>query len=199
MGVVAVRARRWWSGLGCRGAARRGSGAPPPVPPAGSAPAAQKPLPMPTPARCRHLPALASILLAALAAAPGPAGARVALIATGTPDVALLDVATGRVIRRLPLPGPTTAVAVSPDGRTAFAAGGGVVVALDLRDPATITPQVSAPAPGALAAFVRAPGARAAATPAPQTVAGGAPVRARAVSPGGARVYGVAGRRLVVL
>ncbi|MDX6687371.1 MAG: Cytochrome heme domain, partial [Baekduia sp.] len=158
---------------------------------------------MPTPARCRHLLALALIVLAALAAAPATAGARVALIATGTPDVAVLDVATGQVIRRIPLPGPTTAVAISPDGRTAFAAGGGVVVALDLRDPATITTQVAAAAPaaapGAIAASMDPPGAHAAATPAPQTVAGGEPVTALAVSPGSARVYAVAGRRLVVL
>src|SRR6476661_1349354 len=51
--------------------------------------------------------------------------ARVALIATGTNDAALLDVATGKVSRKVALPGPTTAVAVTRDGKVGFAAGGG--------------------------------------------------------------------------
>jgi hypothetical protein len=60
------------------------------------------------------------ILLTTLAAGllcAKPAAARVAVVATGTNDVALLDVVTDRVVARPALPGPSRAVAVSRDGR----------------------------------------------------------------------------------
>jgi Ca2+-binding RTX toxin-like protein len=109
-----------------------------------------------------------------------PASARVALLATGTNDVALLDVTTNQVVARPALPGPSRAVAVTRDGRRAFVGAGNAVGAFDLgMVPAT-------PLPGT----------------APYVVATrdlGAPVVGVAVSPGGASVYAAAGRRLIVL
>src|SRR4051812_33186139 len=82
---------------------------------------------------------LAALLVAASAIASAPAAsARVALIATGGNDVALLDVGSGKVAQRLPLPGPATAVAVTRDGRVGCAAGGGALLAFDLRAPSVI-------------------------------------------------------------
>src|SRR5262245_31780412 len=66
--------------------------------------------------------AILAVLAAALGAAP--AQARVALLATGTPDVALLDIATNQVVARPAMPGPSRAVAISRDGERAFAAAG---------------------------------------------------------------------------
>jgi Ca2+-binding RTX toxin-like protein len=121
------------------------------------------------------------ILLTTLAAGllcAKPAAARVAVVATGTHDVALLDVVTDRVVARPALPGPSRAVAVSRDGRRAFVGAGTSVAALDLRAMA---------AAGALGAAV------------PVTRDLGADVTGLAVSPGGARLYAAAARRLVVL
>jgi Ca2+-binding RTX toxin-like protein len=122
------------------------------------------------------MPSAARILLLALVAlgvAAPAASARVALLATGAPDVALLDVATSQIARRVALPGATTAVAVTRDGRTGFAAGGGAVIALDLRAATTVGPQAL---PG-----------------------GAAPIAGLGVSPGGASLYVVAGTRLLRL
>ena len=85
------------------------------------------------------------MLLAVVAplAAPAAAPARVALVATGTPEVALLNVATNAVVARARSPGPSRGVAISADGRRGFAAGGTAVAALDLR----VTP--AAPGAGA--------------------------------------------------
>ena len=69
------------------------------------------------------------MLVALLAAAP--ASARVALLATGTNDVALLDVTTDMVVARPALPGPSRAVAIARDGRRAFVAAGNAVGAFD--------------------------------------------------------------------
>jgi Ca2+-binding RTX toxin-like protein len=122
-----------------------------------------------------------ALLIALLAACfAAPAQARVALLATGTNDVALLDVTTNQVVARPALPGPSRAVAITGDGRRAFAGAGNAVGAFDLgMVPAT-------PLPGVV----------------PYTVATrdlGAAVVGVAVSPGGARLYAAAGRRLVVL
>src|SRR5260221_199969 len=67
------------------------------------------------------------ILLTTLAAGlvcAKPAAARVAVVATGTNDVALLDVVTDRVVARPVLPGPSRAVAASRGGRLAVIARG---------------------------------------------------------------------------
>ncbi|HMJ37085.1 MAG TPA: hypothetical protein VK501_24485 [Baekduia sp.] len=113
------------------------------------------------------------LALAGLALAPPVAQARVALVATGTPDVALLDVATNQIARRVALPGATTAVAVTRDGRTALAAGGGALLALDLRSNVSFGPK-------------------------PLRI-GAAEVAGLGVSPGGASVYVVAGTRILRL
>jgi Ca2+-binding RTX toxin-like protein len=129
----------------------------------------------PCPVRCALATAL---LLAALGAAP--AHARVALLATGTNEVALLDITTNQVVARPALPGPSRAVAVTRDGRRAFVGAGNAVGAFDLG----MVP--AAPLPGT----------------APYAVATrdlGAPVVGVAVSPGAGRVYAAAGRRLLVL
>src|SRR4051812_17961425 len=108
-----------------------------------------------------------------LPAVPATASARVALVATGAQDVALLDVSTNHVVARVKLPGPSTAVAVAPDGATGFAAGGTALAAVDL---------------GALPNADAAPQ-----RPLP------APVAGLAVSPAGGRVYAAAGTILYVL
>jgi Ca2+-binding RTX toxin-like protein len=120
--------------------------------------------------------------LIALLAAPA-AHARVALLATGTNDVALLDVTTNQVVARPPLPGPSRAVAITRDGRRAFVGAGNAVGAFDFG----MVPAAAISSPPA---------------PAPYTVATRdlqAPVVGVAVSPGGASLYAAAGRRLVVL
>jgi Ca2+-binding RTX toxin-like protein len=135
------------------------------------------------------------ILLTALAAAlldAAPAAARVAIVATGRNDVALLDVVTGGVVARPALPGPSRAVAVSRDGRRAFVAAGTWVAALDLRAIAAEGAQTLGGGTGGAP-----PGAIGAALPPTHEV--GAEVTGVAVSPGGARLYAAAARRLVVL
>jgi Ca2+-binding RTX toxin-like protein len=123
---------------------------------------------------------LAMAVLLALAAA-APAGARVALLATGTDEVALLDVTTNQVVARPALPGPSRAVAITRDGRRAFVAAGNAVAAFDFGlVPASPLPATAAP----FAVLTRDLGAAAAGI---------------AVSPGGASVYAAAGRRLYVL
>jgi Ca2+-binding RTX toxin-like protein len=111
------------------------------------------------------------------------AHARVALLATGTNDVALLDVTTNQVVARPTLPGPSRAVTITRDGRRAFVGAGNAVGAFDLG----MVPAAPIPSPPA---------------PVPYTVATrdvGAPVVGVAVSPGGASLYAAAGRRLLVL
>ena len=118
-----------------------------------------------------------AVLVALLTAAC--AQARVALLATGTNDVALLDVTTD-----LALPGPSRAVAITRDGSRAFAAAGNAVAAFDLgMVPAAPIP--TPPTPAAPFAVL--------------TRDVGVPAVGIAVSPGGASVYAAAGRRLFVL
>ena len=76
---------------------------------------------------------LALAILLALLGAAG-ASARVALLATGTNEVALLDVTTDQVVARPALPGASRAVAIARDGRRAFVAAGNAVARLRLRD-----------------------------------------------------------------
>jgi Ca2+-binding RTX toxin-like protein len=123
----------------------------------------------------------AIVALLAIALGATSAHARVALLATGTNDVALLDVTTNQIVARPTLPGPSRAVAITRDGRRAFAAAGNGIAAFDLG----MVP--AAPLPG---------------TPAPFAVAAGdlgAPTVGVAVSPGGASAYAAAGKRLFVL
>ncbi|HEY3021851.1 MAG TPA: hypothetical protein VGJ32_16750, partial [Solirubrobacteraceae bacterium] len=116
------------------------------------------------------MPRALLIALTLLAALPAPAGARVLVVGTGTNMVALVDVATGGLAAQLDAGAPTGAVAVAPNGRTAWVAAGTQVVGID---------------PNA-----RALGAR---------TDLGAGVGGLAVSPRGGRVYAVTGDRLAVL
>jgi Ca2+-binding RTX toxin-like protein len=70
--------------------------------------------------------------LAAVLLAPCVASARVALVATGTPELAFVDVSSNVVAARLALPGPSRAVAISRDGQRGFVAAGGDVVAVNV-------------------------------------------------------------------
>ena len=83
-----------------------------------------------------------AVLLAALAfvLAPLPAAqARVALVATGTAELALLDVSSDRIVASIALPAPSTAVAVDSDGRRGFVAAGATIVSLDVNERTEIT------------------------------------------------------------
>jgi Ca2+-binding RTX toxin-like protein len=123
-----------------------------------------------------------ALFLALLGAAGAPA--RVALLATGTNEVALLDVTTDQVVARPALPGASRAVAIARDGRRAFVAAGNAVAAFDF---------------GLVPA---APGWEGTGSAAPFAVLTrdlGAPAVGIAVSPGGASVYAAAGQRLYVL
>ena len=87
---------------------------------------------------------LIAVLVALLTATC--AQARVALLATGTNDVALLHVTTDLVVARPALPGPSRAVAITRDGSRAFAAAGNAVAAFDLgMVPAAPLPGTAAP------------------------------------------------------
>src|SRR4051794_29095042 len=68
------------------------------------------------------LPAL--LLLAAIAAAAPAAHARVMLVATGQATATLLDVQSGALVARVPVPGGTRAVAVAPDGVRGYVTAG---------------------------------------------------------------------------
>ena len=63
---------------------------------------------------------------------PAAADARVTLVATGLPELALIDVSTSQVVGRLSLPGPARAVAVTRNGQRGFVAAGTDIVALDV-------------------------------------------------------------------
>jgi hypothetical protein len=109
--------------------------------------------------------------LAVLAAVPAAASARVLVVTTGTPEIALVDVATRALAARLDAGLPTRAVAVAPDGATAWVGAGPQVVALDPN--------------------LRVLGAARADL--------GADVLALAASPRGGRVYALLADRLVIL
>src|SRR4051812_14860955 len=76
------------------------------------------------------LPAV--VLLAAIAAAVPAAHARVMLVATGQATATLLDVQSGALVARVPVPGGTRAVAVAPDGVRGYVTAGAGVAAIDL-------------------------------------------------------------------
>ena len=99
------------------------------------------------------------------------AQARVALVATGTPELALLDVSSDRVAARIGLPAPSMAVAVTSDGTRGFVAAGATVVAIDVNERTEIT----------------------------RRTGGSAAIAGLAVAPDGRRLYAVQGERLRVL
>jgi Ca2+-binding RTX toxin-like protein len=132
--------------------------------------------------------ALLALLCGGMLLPAAAAHARVALIATQTDDVALLDVATGKISRKVALPGPTTAVAVTRDGKVGFAAGGGALLAIDLRGADVTVPMTTSTAPS---------GGAVAADTGPKQLAAGAPIVALGVSPGGGNVYAISGTHLL--
>ncbi|MEA2223141.1 MAG: hypothetical protein QOH83_1517, partial [Solirubrobacteraceae bacterium] len=108
----------------------------------------------------------------ALVAAPLPAAhARVALIASGAPELALLDVSTDRVVQRIALPAASLAVAVTSDGARGFVAAGSTILVLDVNERTEVTRRAH----------------------------GDTPVEGLAVAPDGRRLYAVQGGRLRVL
>ncbi|HEX4365075.1 MAG TPA: hypothetical protein VHZ75_11045, partial [Solirubrobacteraceae bacterium] len=119
--------------------------------------------------RVRYLvPVAASVLLALV---PAAAQARVALVATGTPELALLDVSSDTVVQRIALPAPSGAVAVTSDGKRGFVAAGATIVVLDVNERTEVT----------------------------RDTRGSEPVSGLVVSPDGRRLYAVQGQRLRIL
>ncbi len=115
--------------------------------------------------------AAALAVLFAVLVAPVGASARVALVATGTPELAFVDVTTDVVAVRMALPGRARAVTVTRDGARAYVAAGAWIVAVDV-NARTEVGRVALPGPE---------------------------IGAVVVSPGGGRLYAVQGRRLVTL
>ncbi len=77
----------------------------------------------------RFLPGAVALLAFVLAPA---AGARVTLVATGTPELVYLGIPRNEVVARQALPGSSRAVAVTRDGTRGFVTAGGEVVAVDV-------------------------------------------------------------------
>jgi Ca2+-binding RTX toxin-like protein len=112
------------------------------------------------------------VLGAALAFAPA-ASARVALVATGMPELDFLGSPGNAIVARLPLPGPARAVAVSRDGTRGYVSAGGEVVAVDVNARAEAGRSMLGPGPPEISAL--------------------------ALSPGGDTLYAVRGTQLLVL
>ena len=112
-----------------------------------------------------------ALLLVCAGAVASTASARVALVATGKAQLALVDVGTDRVVARLAMPATARAVAVSADGRRGYVAAGATVVEIDVNERTELARR--APGSGAISAL--------------------------AVSPNAKRVYAVQGRWLRVL
>src|SRR5919107_1083608 len=74
------------------------------------------------------LPILAAVALLR----PAAACARVVVVATGTGTAALTDVATNRVVARVPVGGRSRAAVAAPDGSRGYVAAGRRVLAVDL-------------------------------------------------------------------
>lgn len=105
----------------------------------------------------RLLPGAALALVIVLASAPA-AGARVTLVATGTPELVLLGIPHNEVVARLPLPGPSRAVAVTRDGRRGYATAGGEVVAVDVNLRQELTRSTLGPGPPEISDIELSPG-----------------------------------------
>ncbi len=114
----------------------------------------------------------AMLLALALLGAP-PAAARVTLVATGTPELVFLGIPANEIVARLALPGPSRAVAVARDGRTAWVTAGGAIVAVDVNNRQELRRGTDGPG-------------------SPQIVD-------LDLSPGGETLYAVRGRQLLVL
>ncbi len=119
-----------------------------------------------------------------------------AVVATGGPEVVVVDLQRAAPRVRVALPVPATSVAVAADGTQAFAGAGAAVSAFPLDD---------GPAARAGEPAGAAPAGAGGAEPADEAVALrtspdlGAPVTGLAGSPGGATLFVAAGRQLVLL
>jgi Ca2+-binding RTX toxin-like protein len=86
----------------------------------------------------RRLALLPALALCALALASA-AQARVMLVASGQGTATLLDVSSGALVARVPLPGAARDVAIAPDGVRGYVAAGATVAAIDLNARAGLT------------------------------------------------------------
>src|SRR4051794_41926800 len=77
------------------------------------------------------LPALIALALLA----PAAASARVVLVATGDGTATLTDVATNRVVTRVPVGGVSRAAAAAPDGSRGYVAAGTPALRVDPAPP----------------------------------------------------------------
>ncbi len=111
-----------------------------------------------------------AVVLASLGLTAAAHG-RVALVASNTRELPLLDVSSRLVAERFAMPGMVRAVAVSADGTRGFAAAGSAVVAIDVNERVELA----------------------------RRRFGGDPIRGLAVAPNGRRLYAVQGGRLRVL
>lgn len=128
--------------------------------------------------------------LAALGVLAAPAAARVALVATGSGDVTVVDLERGAVRLQVPVGGVATRVATSPDGSRGFAGAGGAVAAFGLDED---------PVARIAGALVGGDTAQPTGEAVQRSAELGGPVTGLAVSPGGGTVWATAGTRLVVL
>ena len=86
-------------------------------------------------------------------ALPAGAQARALLVAGNTPELPLVEVSNDRVVSRIPLPAPASAVAVSPFGGRGYAAAGNLVIEVDIDNRAE-TRRVALPGPAITALAV---------------------------------------------
>src|SRR3954466_7160308 len=98
----------------------------------------------------RRFATILPALIAAALLAPSAASARVVLVATGDGAATLTDVATNKVVTRIPVGGRSRAGAAAPDGSRGFVAAGTRVIGVDLT---TLLPAGAATLPGAPAAI----------------------------------------------
>lgn len=107
----------------------------------------------------RFLPRVAAIAALAVAIAPASgAPARVTLVATGTPELVYLGIPRNEIVMRLPLPGPSRAVAVTRDGTRGYVSAGGEVVAVDVNTRLELTRSALGPGPPEISDIELSPG-----------------------------------------
>jgi len=99
----------------------------------------------------RRFATILPALLAVCLLAPAAASARVVLVATGDGTVTLTDVATNRVVARLPVGGVRRAAAAAPDGSRGYVAAGTRGLGIDLTTRLPVGAASLRGAPGALA------------------------------------------------
>src|SRR4051794_10777136 len=103
------------------------------------------------------LPGSVVALVLALVLAPA-AGARVTLVATGTPELVYLGIPRNEVVARLALPGPSRAVAITRDGTRGYVTAGGEVVVVDVNSRQETGRSTLGPGPAEIADIELSPG-----------------------------------------